>query len=633
MQNDFENTIRLEESPNSGNEVSGFPDSATSPLQSKKRKPFRKLSNLVNTLEAGRTKIHNSTRNFTRSMPLMPRFSELSVFDRSSPRVGDLHDLDNSHCGSDDEVSEVETENDKTLDDEDFLSSPSVKEKPIAGRPSQSLLQSDGEIRRCQSLYQTSSARDHHYRDNSHLNNTPIRTFTASQDLMLRIDENEMYKIISGQYDDHFDEYIVIDCRFPYEFNGGHIINAMNVSDQNDLEERLIANHSMDEKRRLLIFHCEYSIFRGPTMASHLRKIDRIYNADCYPRLFYPDIVVLEGGYKKFFDSFKECCTPQAYVEMKDIKHKRTCQMEMSKVLQASKLTRARSFNQFNPQHSGHNRSMSYFTPPPSTDYASTWSFPASGGPPSMMRKKNSSKIHKRQDSRRDLKLTISQSNNFSFPTASSVESPTSFDAVASSTYFDDDLVPPSALLRNHSKCLSLLSTSINSSALLLCSENYSSAFTSSDSLHMTSSPFNENKEFFDTPFSSASGTQIAPNTKSPCKFSSTNHHSTPGTGVKLNRARLSSMRPLSIRTPRSHGFGLSSPTTSSPLTTPTPASTNYESVSSSNTVAVLDKINDTPVHFSLGYRYPPFDVNHQSRPSSQQGQQLHSFTSREKKE
>lgn len=611
MNHDLHQKTVLSPSP-SLNEHPNLPSSmAISPLQSKKRKPFGKLTNLVNTFEAGKAKIHNSTKNFTKSMSLMPRFSELSVFDRPFSKTNDPLE---------ENVSDVDTDIDKTLDDDDFLSSPLVKEKR------QSQCSRQGEVRRSQSHYQGKSQWENHYRDNSHLPHTCLKTFKSNQDLIPRIDENEMHKIVTGEYASQFDEFIVIDCRFPYEFDGGHIINALNISSQTDLEERFVANHVQSDRRRLLIFHCEYSIFRGPTMASHLRKADRIHNADCYPRLFYPDIVVLEGGYKKFFDSYKEYCTPQAYVEMKDIKHKKTCQVEMNKVIQASKLTRARSFNHFNPHQPSHHRSSSNLTPSSFMDYSSSWNFPSSAGPPSLARRKNSSKIYKRQDSRRDLKLNIT-SSSFSFPAPNAVDSPTGSE-ISTSTYFDDDLVPPSTLLRNHSKCLSLLSTSINSSEALVCSDNYSSAFTSSDSLHLSSSPFNESIEFFDTPFSSASGiqnsTQNSSASMSPYKFPSAIHSTPAGSnGHKLHRARLSSVRPC-IRTPRSHGFGLSSPVTSSPLTTPMPAS-SYESSSSSNTVAVLDKINDTPVHFSLGYRYP-FDstLQHSRLQSYQHAYQQH---------
>ena len=39
-------------------------------------------------------------------------------------------------------------------------------------------------------------------------------------------------------------------------------------------------------------------MFRGPMMAKHLRKCDRMCNYDNYPLLTYPDIAILEGGYK-----------------------------------------------------------------------------------------------------------------------------------------------------------------------------------------------------------------------------------------------------------------------------------------------------------------------------------------------
>lgn len=40
-----------------------------------------------------------------------------------------------------------------------------------------------------------------------------------------------------------------------------------------------------------------------PCRAKHLRQQDREQNA--YPNLFYPEVYVLEGGYKKFFNEFK----------------------------------------------------------------------------------------------------------------------------------------------------------------------------------------------------------------------------------------------------------------------------------------------------------------------------------------
>ena len=36
-------------------------------------------------------------------------------------------------------------------------------------------------------------------------------------------------------------------------------------------------------------------------MLKQLRELDRKHNANEYPRLFYPEAYLLEGGYKEFY--------------------------------------------------------------------------------------------------------------------------------------------------------------------------------------------------------------------------------------------------------------------------------------------------------------------------------------------
>ena len=61
------------------------------------------------------------------------------------------------------------------------------------------------------------------------------------------------------------------------------------------------------EKRVVIIFHCEFSSERGPKLSRFLRSKDRLSNKDCYPNLHYPELYLLDGGYKSFFESQKVC--------------------------------------------------------------------------------------------------------------------------------------------------------------------------------------------------------------------------------------------------------------------------------------------------------------------------------------
>ena len=102
-----------------------------------------------------------------------------------------------------------------------------------------------------------------------------------------------------------------------------------------------------------MIFHCEFSSHRGPTLyflpplfllllltlndrCRFLRSWDRLMHEHCYPDLYYPELYVLEGnrnshttpsttsyknmvgGYKAFFEKRPDLCEPHAYIPMTD---------------------------------------------------------------------------------------------------------------------------------------------------------------------------------------------------------------------------------------------------------------------------------------------------------------------------
>ncbi|KAI6174335.1 Protein-tyrosine-phosphatase [Aphelenchoides besseyi] len=108
-------------------------------------------------------------------------------------------------------------------------------------------------------------------------------------------------------------KYVLYDCRYPYEYDNGHIMYAQNLYDIEQLETVFYP-----KSQRIPIFYCEYSQKRGPGMARALREIDRRRNVDDYPNVDYAEIYVLDRGYKQFYQLYKAFCEPQSYVPMDD---------------------------------------------------------------------------------------------------------------------------------------------------------------------------------------------------------------------------------------------------------------------------------------------------------------------------
>lgn len=76
-------------------------------------------------------------------------------------------------------------------------------------------------------------------------------------------------------YREGIKEFLIIDCRFDYEYEGGHIQGAINLSELADIEGRLLNSPNPPEPstsetpgpegKTVLIFHCEFSAKRAPT--------------------------------------------------------------------------------------------------------------------------------------------------------------------------------------------------------------------------------------------------------------------------------------------------------------------------------------------------------------------------------
>ncbi|KAK9768186.1 m-phase inducer phosphatase, variant 2 [Basidiobolus ranarum] len=160
------------------------------------------------------------------------------------------------------------------------------------------------------------------------LNSLPY--FDSKEDTLKRISPQTLSEVLSGKFRDNYDKLVVVDCRFPYEYEGGHIEGALNLNTKEELEKHFFVNIPTS-LRTIVIFHCEYSAQRGPRMALYLRNKDRELNVDNYPNLYFPELYIVDGGYRKFYEKHRELCTPQNYIEMNDNEYLEECKILMSR--------------------------------------------------------------------------------------------------------------------------------------------------------------------------------------------------------------------------------------------------------------------------------------------------------------
>ncbi|XP_043920012.1 M-phase inducer phosphatase 2 isoform X2 [Protopterus annectens] len=144
-----------------------------------------------------------------------------------------------------------------------------------------------------------------------------LPTVKGKHDGLKYITPEMMAAVLNGKYNSLIDHCGIIDCRYPYEFEGGHIKGALNLHLEEEAENCLLKQPIISSeagKRVILVFHCEFSSERGPRMCKFVREQDRKNNE--YPNLHYPELYILLGGYKDFFQRFKMHCEPQGYRPM-----------------------------------------------------------------------------------------------------------------------------------------------------------------------------------------------------------------------------------------------------------------------------------------------------------------------------
>lgn len=116
----------------------------------------------------------------------------------------------------------------------------------------------------------------------------PTLSLKKHQDLNT-IDSHTVAKLIRGEFASSIASYRIIDARYVYEFEGGHIKGAENFGlweEETFFEEFLPSalkplppgSHEANQenqfamRKNVLIFHCEFSSKRGPALARDLRR-------------------------------------------------------------------------------------------------------------------------------------------------------------------------------------------------------------------------------------------------------------------------------------------------------------------------------------------------------------------------
>ncbi|CAK7320243.1 M-phase inducer phosphatase 2 isoform 2-T2 [Lycaon pictus] len=144
-----------------------------------------------------------------------------------------------------------------------------------------------------------------------------LQTVDGKHQDLKYISPETMAALLAGKFSNIVERFVIVDCRYPYEYEGGHIKTAVNLPLERDAETFLLQSPITPcnlDKRIILIFHCEFSSERGPRMCRFIRERDR--TANDYPSLYYPEMYILKGGYKEFFPQYPTFCEPQDYRPM-----------------------------------------------------------------------------------------------------------------------------------------------------------------------------------------------------------------------------------------------------------------------------------------------------------------------------
>jgi hypothetical protein len=81
------------------------------------------------------------------------------------------------------------------------------------------------------------------------------------------IEMQTLCSLMDGSWKDKFSKFIVVDCRFGYEYSGGHVRSAVHCPEPKDVITQFFKDPPpMSSLPVCVVFHCEFSKNRAPKM-------------------------------------------------------------------------------------------------------------------------------------------------------------------------------------------------------------------------------------------------------------------------------------------------------------------------------------------------------------------------------
>jgi rhodanese-related sulfurtransferase len=126
--------------------------------------------------------------------------------------------------------------------------------------------------------------------------------------------------------------HVILDSRFAFEFEAGHLKGARRVDSVEQIKEQFFPGTQQFDNPLCVIVHCEFSQARGPRTVRVFRQHDRqMVGIANYPRLYYPNVFLLEGGFKGFWEGgYDRACIDGSYRPMADPHFAEECRQAMT---------------------------------------------------------------------------------------------------------------------------------------------------------------------------------------------------------------------------------------------------------------------------------------------------------------